>query len=73
MRTDMEDKKEMTLEESFEALEEVIAKLEDDETPLEEAFNQYKVGMDLLKNSNELIDRVEKQVKVLSGEESIDE
>ncbi|MBO4375936.1 MAG: exodeoxyribonuclease VII small subunit [Lachnospiraceae bacterium] len=69
----MADKKELTLEESFEALEEVISKLEDDETPLEEAFNQYKLGMDLLKNSNDLIDRVEKQVKVLSGEGLEDE
>ena len=69
----MADKKELTLEESFEALEEVISKLEDDETPLEEALNQYKLGMDLLKNSNDLIDRVEKQVKVLSGEGLEDE
>ena len=69
----MADKKELTLEESFEALEEVISKLEDDETPLEEAFNQYKLGMDLLKNSNDLIDRVEKQVMVLSGEGLEDE
>ena len=69
----MADKKELTLEESFEALEEVISKLENDETPLEEAFNQYKLGMDLLKNSNDLIDRVEKQVKVLSGEGLEDE
>lgn len=62
-----EDKK-MTLEESFEAIEEIITKLEDEETPLEEAFDVYKKGMDLLKDSNEMIDRVEKQVKILSGE-----
>jgi len=64
----MADNKELTLEESFKAIEEIIEKLEDENTPLEEAFNRYKQGMDLLKSSNELIDRVEKQVRVLSGD-----
>ncbi len=68
-----EEKKELTLEESFEAIEAVIEKLEDEETPLEEAFNQYKQGMELIKQSNELIDRVEKQVIILGEEETADE
>ena len=53
------EKKELTLEESFQRLDELIAKLEDREIPLEESFAVYKEGMDLLKSSREKIDTVE--------------
>ncbi|MCC6094865.1 MAG: exodeoxyribonuclease VII small subunit [Eubacterium sp.] len=55
-------KKELTLEESFQKLDALIAKLEDREIPLEESFSLYKQGMDLLKSSREKIDTVEKKM-----------
>lgn len=58
----------MTLEENFAKLEDTIARLEEDEISLEEAFQAYKQGMDLLKSCNEQIDKVEKQIIVLSEE-----
>lgn len=58
----------LTLEDNFAKLEDTIARLEDDEISLEEAFQAYKQGMDLLKSCNEQIDKVEKQVIVLSEE-----
>jgi len=58
----------VTLEENFAKLEATIAQLENDEISLEEAFTAYKQGMDLLKSCNEQIDKVEKQVLVLSEE-----
>jgi len=63
-----EPQKALTLEENFAKLEDTIALLEDDEISLEEAFTAYKQGMDLLKSCNEQIDKVEKQVLVLSEE-----
>lgn len=63
-----ESEKKLTLEENFAKLEDTIARLEDDEISLEEAFTAYKQGMDLLKSCNEQIDKVEKQVLVLSEE-----
>lgn len=59
-------KKEMTLEEAFEQLEETVQALEGEDITLEEAFLQYKQGMELLKHCNDLIDTVEKKVLVLS-------
>ena len=56
-------KKELTLEESFARLEELVERLEDREVPLEESFQIYKEGMDLLKNCREKIDTVEKKMK----------
>lgn len=57
--------KDPTLEENFEALEEMIHKLEDKETGLEESFVLYEQGMKLLKKCNDQIDQVEKKVLVL--------
>ena len=65
----MEQKeKDLTLEENFETLEEMIHKLEDKETGLEESFALYEQGMKLLKKCNDQIDQVEKQVLVITGE-----
>ena len=67
------EKKELTLEESFQRLDELIAKLEDREIPLEESFAVYKEGMDLLKSSREKIDTVEKKMLQISEEGELSE
>ena len=56
----------LTLEENFQKMEEIIARLEEDDLPLEEAFRAYTEGMAVLKQCNDQIDRVEKQVLKLS-------
>lgn len=61
-----EQKKTSALEENFTRLEETIEKLEADDISLEEAFQAYSTGMALLKECNDQIDRVEKQVLKLS-------
>lgn len=65
----MEKKSEnLSLEENFDRLEETIEKLEREDLPLEEAFRAYSEGMAILKQCNDQIDRVEKQVLKLSEE-----
>ena len=59
-------KKEITLEEAFGQLEETLQALEAEDITLEDAFSRYKQGMELLKHCNDLIDKVEKKVLVLS-------
>lgn len=54
-----------TLEEQLRLLEEVVNRLEREEISLEESFRLYHKGMDLLKQCNETIDTVEKQVLML--------
>lgn len=63
-----EKKKELSLEENFNGLEEIIEKLESDDISLEDAFKAYSDGMKLLKTCNDQIDRVEKQVLKLTEE-----
>jgi exodeoxyribonuclease VII small subunit len=55
----------MTLEETFAGLEEVIQKMEQGEATLEESFQLYHKGMDLLKSCNDKIDKIEKKMLIL--------
>lgn len=57
-----------SIEETFQELEEIIGKLERGESSLEESFTLYEAGMKLVKNCNDKIDKVEKQILVLSEE-----
>lgn len=59
---------EFSLEENFARLEEMIEKLSEDDLPLEEAFRAYSQGMAILKQCDDQIDRVEKQVLKLTEE-----
>lgn len=63
----------MSLEEKFAKLEQTLAKLEQDDISLEESFAAYAQGMELLKQCNEEIDKVEKKVMILSGEGNLEE
>lgn len=60
--------KENSLEENFDLLEEVTSKLQSDDLLLEEAFENYKKGMDLIKKCSSQIDMVEKEVMKLGSD-----
>ena len=53
---------EMTLEEAFVRLDGMVERLETRGIPLEESFQIYKEGMELLKKCNDKIDTVEKKM-----------
>lgn len=55
-------KKELSVEAAFELMEEKVKKLEDREITLEESFQLYQEGMELLKYCSDKIDQVEKKV-----------
>ena len=61
--------KKITLEESFEALDEIIESLQGGGLTLEESFKRYEEGLKLIKNCNDSIDKVEKKLIVISGDE----
>lgn len=66
-------KKEFNLEEAFLKLDETVKRLEQEDISLEESFAEYQKGMELLKQCNEAIDRVEKKVFVLNEKGDTDE
>lgn len=65
--------KQPNLEANFESLQETIERLEQEDISLEEAFAAYSKGMELLKQCNDQIDRVEKKVLKLSAQGQLEE
>ena len=59
-------KQTISLEENLSKLEKLVETLSGEDISLEEAFTAYSDGMQLLKQCNEQIDRVEKKVLKLS-------
>ena len=53
------------LEQMFTELEALIGKMEDSDVTLEQSFDLYNRGMELLKKCNQTIHTVEKKVLVL--------
>ena len=68
-----QDEQELSLEEAFVQIEEVIAHLETEEITLEESFQEYNRGMQLLQHCNNAIDRVEKKVLQINESGGLDE
>lgn len=64
---------EKTLEEAFAELDQMLEKLADRDTALEESFQVYAKGARLLKYCNEKLDKVEKKMLVLNEEGKLDE
>lgn len=56
------------LEKSLEELNEILTNLEKEEISLEDSFALYQEGMKLLKQCNDSIDKVEKQLMILEEE-----
>jgi exodeoxyribonuclease VII small subunit len=66
-----EEEKNPSIEENFAQLEDIIRKLETGDRSLEETFAGYEQGMQLVKELNGQIDKVEKQIQILSeGDEN---
>ena len=65
--SDAKANEEKTLEESFSQLSAIVDRLENDDLSLEESFNVYQKGMELLKECNTKIDTVEKKMIKLNA------
>ncbi|MBQ6376995.1 MAG: exodeoxyribonuclease VII small subunit [Lachnospiraceae bacterium] len=57
----------LTVEQSFEKLEAMAARLESEDVTLEESFQLYEEGMKILKDLHERLDSYEKKMKILTG------
>ena len=64
----MAEERDLTIEETFAAPDGLIDKLESGKGSLEDAFKNYEEGMRLVKSCNEKIEKIEKQIIVLSAE-----
>lgn len=68
-----ENEETFNLEDGFSKLEETVAALEREDITLEQSFQEYQKGMELLRKCSETIDRVEKKVLIINENGEIDE
>ena len=59
---------EMTIEEAFKALDEILEDLDSDQNGLEETFAKYQKGLEVVKLLKNKIDGIEKKLIVLESE-----
>ena len=62
------NKEEMTLEEAFKQLNELVTKMDSKGLPLEESFRLYQQGVSLIAFCNASIDKVEKKIIQIRAE-----
>ncbi|MDO5403144.1 MAG: exodeoxyribonuclease VII small subunit [Eubacteriales bacterium] len=58
----------LTLEQSFDRLDEILEYMEKGNTSLNENFKLYKEGMKLIQNCNQQLDKVEKQIVLINDD-----
>lgn len=63
---------ELTYEQAFAELENIVLSLEDEEHPLEKAITLYERGQSLVKHCANLLDIADLKVQQLSGDELTD-
>lgn len=64
----MAEEKKMSVEESFAELDRMVEKLESSDVTLEESFQIYQKGMNLLKDVSRILDGYEKKIQLLNGD-----
>lgn len=60
----------MNIEETFKILDDILNRLEDKDTSLEDAFKEYEKGMKLVKECNDSLDKVEKKIQLIRDDMS---
>ena len=68
-----ENEKTLTLEERFAHLEQRVARMEDADVSLDEAFELYKKGLDEVKSANDMVQGMEKAMLVLNSDGQLEE
>ena len=54
-----------SVEESFNEIESIIAEMQKEDVTLDRSFELYNQGLTLIKECNEKLDSMEKQVKII--------
>lgn len=63
----------LSIEETFEKLDEIIKNLESEDISLEDSFKLYSQGMELAQSCNSRIEEVEKKVLAMTGDGRLEE
>lgn len=64
----MANKKDLSIEDIYDKLDGLIEQMDSDEISLEDSFKLYNEGLMLVKECNDKIEKVEKDIEVLENE-----
>ncbi len=69
----MSKEKNVSLEERFEHIEEIIEQMENGEITLDKSFELYKNGLEEIKAANAMLETIEKAMLVMNEDGSLEE
>ena len=69
----MSEKNNLSLEEHFEYIEEIIGKMEAGDATLDETFDLYKKGLEKIKAASAMLDNMEKAMLMMNEDGSLEE
>lgn len=69
----MSKEKNVSLEERFEHIEEIIEQMENGDITLDKSFELYKNGLEEIKAANAMLETIEKAMLVMNEEGSLEE
>ena len=61
----MNNTENVSIEDNFEQLEDIISKMQSDRITLEQSFELYNKGLSLVQDCNNQIEKIEKQIKII--------
>ena len=67
-----EDIENLSIEELFEKVRDVVSKLEDEDIPLDDAFGWYENGVVLMKSLSDKLSGVQERVKKITSDGSFE-
>lgn len=69
----MSDKSNVSLEERFENIEQIIDQMEAQDVSLDKSFELYKNGLEEIKAANAMLENIEKAMMVMNEDGSLEE
>ena len=63
----------LTIEEAFGQIKDLLGQMEDEKVTLEQTFENYEKGMQLLRYANDRIDKVEKKVQKMNADGALED
>ena len=73
MEEKTQEEKQLSIEDAFAKVQELLSEMSKEDVTLEQAFSDYEEGMKLIRYCNGKIDSVEQKVQKLNQDGSIDE
>lgn len=73
MEEKTQEEKQLSIEDAFTKVQELLSEMSKEDVTLEQAFSDYEEGMKLIRYCNGKIDSVEQKVQKLNQDGSMDE